>query len=90
MTANTPDLARAVAMYLEEEIGFDEFETLFSELFLNKIPEGEISSSEMDVYGAINEKLMWTALAPSPEERSFGWIDRSEFRTWLTETTYRR
>jgi hypothetical protein len=73
-------------MYLEEEIGFDEFEVLFSELFLNRIPEGTISSSAMDIYGAINEKLMWTALRPSLEERSLGWIDRSEFRKWLADT----
>ncbi|MBK6456943.1 MAG: hypothetical protein IPF87_12860 [Gemmatimonadetes bacterium] len=84
MAGNAADLERAIAMYIAHEIGFDEFEVLFSELFLNRVPEGELSNADLDRYGDVNEKLMWTSLAPSAEERDLGWIDREQFRKWLT------
>lgn len=83
MPEGAADLARAVRMYLDREIGFDEFELLFSELFLNRIPEGALSDAHLDAFGEINEKLMSTSAAPSAEARSFGWIDLEQFRQWL-------
>lgn len=70
MTESAADLARAVEMYVQREIGFNEFELLFSELFLNRIPEGALSDADLEFYGEINEKLMWTSEEPSVEARS--------------------
>lgn len=85
MTASSNDIVRAIRLYLAHEIGFDEFEALFTELFLNLIPEGTLTEGDLSTFGAINEKLMWTADGPNHEERSVGWIDRREFRSWLAE-----
>ena len=83
MAATARELARVVTMYLGGEIGFDEFEAFYSGLFLDEMPEGQLSDAELDLYGSIIEKLSWTSASPTDEERELGWIDRREFRLWL-------
>lgn len=83
MTGSARDLARVVKHYLRGEIAFDEFESFFSGLFLDEIPEGALSAADLDRFGSINERLSWTSQCPTPEERDSGWIDRSQFRAWL-------
>jgi hypothetical protein len=71
--------------YLAGDLSFGEFQRAYSDRFIDDNACADFNSAEVDHYGAVHEKAEWTAEPfPTEEERSYGWIDPSELKTWLT------
>jgi hypothetical protein len=76
-------LDRLIGDYLTGAIPFQTLEARFSPCYLF-LPEDAFADVETEVwYGVIHERIEWTAPAPSPEEKAFGWMSIDEFRAWL-------
>ena len=69
--------------YLAGRLPFETFQRDYSTQFIDEIPDSAFSPEELDWYGAIHEKTEWTSPTPSTEERKHGWIDITDFRSWL-------
>jgi len=84
MTKDTATLDTYVLEFLSSKSSFEEFQRAYSTFFIDEIPETGLSSIEIEFYGAIHEKAEWTTLAPTMEERKYGWMTPTEFKEWLT------
>jgi hypothetical protein len=74
-----------VDSYLTGTVSFVSFQEAYSRHFIDEMPDSALSSRELDRFGAVHEKVEWTAPAPSAEERAFGWMDEAGFIAWLHE-----
>lgn len=69
--------------YLEGHSTFAEFQRAYSACYIDDQADADFTHEEVDHYGAVHEKAEWTSPSPTAEDRSYGWIDPSEFKTWL-------
>lgn len=69
--------------FLAGKLSFDEFETRYSDCYIEEMPENGLSDEGHDFFGGIHEKFSWTGPDPAEEDRRYGWISREEFVEWL-------
>jgi hypothetical protein len=77
------DLDALIDSYLVGRFSFTEFQRTYSKRYVDDEADADFTSAEIDHYGAVHEKAEWTAVSPTQEDRSYGWIDPGEFRAWL-------
>jgi hypothetical protein len=69
--------------FLTGQVPFEKFQHNYSDCYIDEQADAAFSPEEIDHYGGVHEKAEWTSASPTEEERKYGWIDASEFRTWL-------
>ncbi len=77
-------LDELIDCYLDGDLDFTAFQQAYSRRYVDEGADRNFSGAEVDHYGVVHEKAEWTAISPTLEDRSYGWIDPSEFKTWLT------
>ena len=60
-----------------------DFEGRFHDYYFGQVPEEALSGAEQEFVESVCEKLDVTTESPTPEDRSYGWVDRGEFLEWL-------
>jgi hypothetical protein len=71
--------------YLAGDLSLGEFQRSYSDRYMEDDGCADFNAAELDHYAAVNQRAEWTAEPfPTEEERSYGWIDPSELKTWLT------
>lgn len=91
----TQKLFSWVEELLSKRLTVEQFEAKFYLYYVDEVPEDALSETEDDFFFSIQEKLDFTAEAPSQVDRSYGWIDhndyvafvRSEYEKFLAATT---
>jgi hypothetical protein len=78
------DLDALMDKFLAGQMPFAEFQQAYSDRFIDENACSEFSVEEVDHYGAVHEKAEWTSPSPTDEDRSYGWINPAEFKTWLS------
>lgn len=63
------------------------FEEEYYQYFLNEVPDDSLTTTEMEFFGLVQEKLDWTAPTPSLEEKQDGYIDHQGYTEWLKNNT---
>jgi hypothetical protein len=69
--------------FLMEGLSLREFQRAYSDCYADENADAGFSPAEVEYYGGIHEMAEWTAAAPTEEERGYGWLDESGFRSWL-------
>ncbi len=59
-----------------------QFHAQYYTFYLESIPEDAMSDSDYEFFGQLQEKLDWTDLNPSSEDRLWGWISYEEYKDW--------
>ena len=77
-------LLQMIEKFLDGRLSFEQFEEQYYPFYVDAVPDGALSDSEAAFFGTVQERLDWTAEAPPPEDRAYGWINRSEYRDWLS------
>ncbi len=84
MNVYTKRLDELVDSFLTEILGFDEFARLFSELYIEEVPDDALSDDATLWYGEIHEKFSWTAPDLQRQAQRDGWMMPDQFYGWLT------
>lgn len=85
MTDTHETLDRLIGGYLAGTTPFETLEAQYSPVYLF-LPDDAFPDVETEVwYGVVHERIEWTTLDPSPEQKQFGWMSHAEFRAWLEE-----
>jgi hypothetical protein len=62
----------------------EKFRSKFYDYYLEEVPEEGMHEYDYNFFGMVQQKLDWTDRIPDNESRSVGWVDESEFITWLS------
>jgi hypothetical protein len=63
------------------------FEKEYYQFYLEKVPQDSLTTSEVNFFGLVQEKLDWTSKNPSEEEKGYGWADHETYIKWLKNNT---
>jgi hypothetical protein len=77
-------LLKMIDDFLAHALTFDEFETQFSDCYIDEMPDDALSAEPFDFFSRVHEKFSWTGSDLDDESRRFGWIDQLEFPDWLS------
>ena len=53
--------------------------------FLEEVPQGSLTYTELEFFGQVQELLDWTAENPSQEEIELGWKSYSGYHKWVKQ-----
>jgi hypothetical protein len=79
------ELLSMIDRLLTGELSFDAFAHSYYEYFFDSVPGAALDDRVLDFFSTIAEKLDFTGPAPDKLSRSYGWIDPSQFVSWLRE-----
>lgn len=65
---------------------FTDFEQEYTTYYLDQIPSSALTDNEWEYYTSVHEKIEWTSLAPTSEDRTYGRIGPEDLRKWLSLT----
>ena len=71
-------------------VSLSEFRSRFYFFYIDEVPENLLSENDQEYYSRIHEKLDWVDGQPTEEERAPGWIDESEYLTWVQKQSLQR
>jgi hypothetical protein len=77
-------LLKLIDDFLTHTLTFDEFETQFSDCYMDEMPDDALSAEPYEFFSRVHEKFSWTGPDLDAESRRFGWIDQLEFPGWLS------
>jgi len=69
---------------MRDELTFDAFQRAYAECYIDDEADAAFRPDEIDHYSAVHEKVEWTVRSPTDEDRSYGYVNPQEFRSWLT------
>lgn len=76
-------LDQLISAFLRAELPFAEFQSRYSDAYIDDQADRNFSPKEVEYYGMVHERAEWVAPQPSPQEREDGWQDEAEFVEWL-------
>lgn len=67
------------------KLSVQDFMTRYYDSYVEEVPEDGLSETDYEFFGKLHEKLDWTAVSPSDEERLWGWINFDDYREWAAK-----
>lgn len=77
------ELRRQIGAFLRGETEFSAFSRNYVEYFADRNVDAEFDAREHELYGALFERLQWTAPSPSGLDRASGYHTEGDTTSWM-------